>query len=71
MDISSSKTSCYFDTCAYRGFGYCNLFLMTNDNSPMIDSETCELYIQDSQINTKKYLNEFDPKCMDFKNLNK
>ena len=43
----------------------------TNDNSPMIDSETCELYIQDSQINTKKYLNEFDPKCLDFKNLNK
>ena len=48
------------------------LQFITNDSDrPMIDSETCELYIQDSQINTKKYLNEFDPKCLDFKNLNK
>ena len=52
-------------------YGYLQFVSNTDDNSPMIDSETCELYIQDSQINTKKYLNEFDPKCMDFKNLNK
>ena len=31
------------------------LQFITNDNDgPMIDSETCELYLQDSQINTKK-----------------
>ena len=36
-----------------------------------IDSETCELYISDPQINAKQYLNEFDSKCLDFKNLNK
>jgi hypothetical protein len=48
------------------------LQFITNDSDrPMIDSETCELYIQDSQINTKKYLNEFEPKCLEFKNLNK
>jgi|TARA_B110000438_G_scaffold202508_1_gene194119 hypothetical protein len=48
------------------------LQFITNDNDgPMIDSETCELYLQDSQINTKKYLNEFEPKCLEFKNLNK
>ena len=44
---------------------------MSNDNnSPKIDSETCELYIEDSQFNGKKYLNEYDSKCLDFKNLN-
>ena len=44
---------------------------MSNDNNnPMIDSETCELYIEDSQFNGKKYLNEYDSKCLDFKNLN-
>jgi len=48
------------------------LQFITNDNDgPLIDSETCELYLQDSQINTKKYLNEFEPKCLEFKNLNK
>jgi len=43
----------------------------TNDNSkPLIDPETCELYIMDSQINTKTYLNEFNQKCLEFKSLN-
>jgi len=35
-----------------------------------IDSQTCELYIEDSQFGGKKYLNEYDQKCLDFKNLN-
>ena len=39
-------------------------------SSTLIDPETCELYIIDSQINGKKFLNEFDSKCLDFKNLN-
>ncbi|MEZ7989039.1 MAG: hypothetical protein ACKVJ0_02980 [Nitrosopumilus sp.] len=46
-------------------------FVTSDKNAPMIDSETCELYLQDSQINAKKYLNEFNSKCLDFKNLNK
>ena len=47
------------------------LQVMNNDkNSPIIDSETCELYIKDSQIGGKKYLGEYDSKCLDFKNLN-
>jgi uncharacterized transporter YbjL len=48
------------------------LQVMTNSNNAAqkIDSETCELYILDSEINAKKYLNEFDQKCLDFKNLN-
>ena len=47
------------------------LQFMNNDNtSTLIDSETCELYVMDSQINSKQYLNKFDTKCLDFKNLN-
>ena len=46
-------------------------FVTSDKNAPMIDSETCELYLQDSQINAKKYLNEFNSKCLDFKKLNK
>ena len=48
------------------------LQVMTNSNNAAqkIDSETCELYVFDSEINAKKYLNEFNQKCLDFKNLN-
>jgi len=41
------------------------------NNSTIIDSETCELYIVDSQFGGKKYLDEYDQKCLDFKNLNR
>lgn len=46
-------------------------FVMNNPNSTMlIDPTTCEIYIKDLQINGKQYLNEFDSKCLDLKNLN-
>jgi len=46
--------------------------LMNNQNdNPKIDSKTCEFYIEDSQFGGKKFLNEFDSKCLEFKNLNK
>ena len=50
-----------------------SLQVMTNNSNSqqLIDSETCEVYIMDANINAKKYLNEFDQKCVDFKNLNK
>ena len=46
--------------------------VISNDKggNTLIDSETCELYVVDSQINARKYLDEFDSKCLDFKNLN-
>lgn len=49
------------------------LQVMANSNSAnqQIDSETCELFILDANINAKKYLSEFDQKCLDFKNLNR
>ena len=45
-------------------------FMNNDNNSLLIDSETCELYIEVSQFGGKKYLNEYDSKCLDFKNLN-
>ena len=35
----------------------------------LIDFETCELYINDSQISIKQYLNEYDSKCLEMKKL--
>jgi hypothetical protein len=69
MDISSKKFPLIL---IFVLVGILLLQFVTNDNdAPVIDPETCELYIQDSQINAKKYLNEFNSKCLDFKNLNK
>jgi len=68
MDISSKKLPIILILVLV---GVLVLQFVTNDNSkPLIDPETCELYIMDSQINTKTYLNEFNQKCLDFKNLN-
>ena len=69
MDISSSKFPLIL-IFVLVGMLLLQLFASDKD-APMIDSETCELYLQDSQINAKKYLNEFNSKCLDFKNLNK
>ena len=69
MDIYSSKFAIIVIIALV---GILALQVMTNNNNAaqQIDSETCELYVMDSQINAKKYLNEFDQKCLDFKNLN-
>ena len=69
MDIYSSKFAIILIIILAGIFG---LQLMGNNdnNSTLIDAETCELYIIDSQINAKQYLNEFDSKCIEFKNLN-
>ena len=69
MDISSKKLPMVLIEVL---IGILLLQFVTNDKStPLIDPETCELYIVDSQINTKTYLDEFNQKCLDFKNLNK
>jgi hypothetical protein len=68
MDISSKKLPLILIMVLV---GILLLQFATNDNSkPLIDPETCELYIVDSQINTKTYLNEFNEKCLEFKKLN-
>ena len=45
-------------------------YVTSDQNTTLIDPQTCELYIKDSQIGAKQYLNEFDSKCLDMKNLN-
>ena len=70
MDIYSSK---FAIIVIITLVSILTLQVMTNSNNSqqVIDSETCELYIMDANINAKKYLNEFDEKCLDFKNLNR
>ena len=69
MDIYSSKFAIIIIIALV---GILTLQVITNSNNAaqQIDSETCELYIIDSKINAKQYLNEFDQKCLDFKKLN-
>ncbi len=45
-------------------------FMTNQQNATLIDTQTCELYIKDAQIGGKKYLGEFDSKCLDLRNLN-
>ena len=69
MDISSKKLPIILIIVL---IGILIMQFVSNDNfTPMIDPETCELYTVDSQINVKTYLDEFNQKCLDFKNLNK
>ena len=69
MDISSKKLPIILIIVL---IGILIMQFVSNDNStPMIDPETCELYTVDSQINVKTYLDEFNLKCLDFKNMNK
>ncbi|HJJ21108.1 MAG: hypothetical protein MT334_05815 [Candidatus Nitrosopumilus limneticus] len=69
MDITSKKLPIILIIAL---IGILLLQFVTNDKSTqLIDPETCELYVIDSKINTKTYLDEFNQKCLDFKNLNK
>jgi len=69
MDIYSSKFAIIV-IIALVGILAVQVMSNSNNSNQMIDSETCELYVMDSQINAKQYLNEFNQKCLDFKNLN-
>lgn len=68
MDIYSNKLPIIIIIILVGVFAW---QLMSNqNNNPRIDSETCELYVVDSQFGGKRYLDEYDSKCLDFKNLN-
>jgi len=69
MDIYSSKFAIIV-IIALVSILAMQVLTNSNNTAQLIDSETCELYVMDSQINAKKYLNEFDQKCLDFKSLN-
>ena len=69
MDITSKKLPIILIIAL---IGILLLQFVTNDKSTqLIDPETCELYVIDSKINTKTYLDQFNQKCLEFKNLNK
>ncbi|HJM24972.1 MAG: hypothetical protein QGH88_03890 [Nitrosopumilus sp.] len=44
--------------------------MASEQNGTLIDPQTCELYLKDPQVGGKKYLNEFDSKCLEMKSLN-
>ncbi len=49
------------------------LALQATSNSNVaqrIDSDTCEIYVMDPRINARQYLDEFDSKCVELKNMN-
>ena len=69
MDIYSSKFAIMI-IIVLVGILVLQVISNSDNSRQIIDSETCELYIIDSKINARQYLNEFDSKCLDFKNLN-
>lgn len=40
-----------------------------SESGKFVDPETCEIYIKDPRLDSKHYLDEFDSKCLDFKNI--
>jgi len=45
-------------------------FVSNDSNKKFIDAETCEIWVEDTFTQNPRYLNEYDSKCLDFKNLN-
>ena len=68
MDITSRKLPIILIVVL---IGIIALQYFSNDSSggKLIDPETCEIYIKDPQINSKQYLDEYDSKCLEFKEL--
>ncbi|MDH3311737.1 MAG: hypothetical protein OEM28_01155 [Nitrosopumilus sp.] len=68
MDISSKKLPIILIVIL---IGILVLQIVSNDSDrKFIDVETCEIWVEDTFTKKPRYLNEFDPKCLDFKNLN-
>lgn len=68
MDFTSKKLPIVV-IIALLGILVLQYYTSDNSGSKLIDSETCELYIKDSKLNSKQYLGEYDSKCLEFKNL--
>ncbi|MCV0409813.1 hypothetical protein [Nitrosopumilus sp.] len=45
-------------------------FASNDSDKKFIDVETCEIWVEDSLTKKPRYLDEYDSKCLDFKNLN-
>lgn len=69
MDLTSKKLPVIL-MAVLLGILVIQYFINDPSGGALIDSETCQLYIKHSQFNSKQYLNEYDSKCLEFKNLN-
>ena len=68
MDIASKKLPIILIIIL---IGILVLQYTTNDSeTKFIDPETCEIWVEDELTKKPRYLDEFDSKCLDFKNLN-
>ena len=68
MDISSKKIPIILIVIL---LGVLILQFVSNEsNKKFIDAETCEIWIEDTFTQKPRYLNEYDSKCLDFKNIN-
>ncbi|MGY5149319.1 MAG: hypothetical protein ACW9W3_04575 [Candidatus Nitrosopumilus sp. bin_68KS] len=68
MDISSKKLPIILIIVL---LGVLMLQIVTNNaDRKFIDAQTCEIWVEDTLTKKPRYLNEFDSKCLDFKNLN-
>jgi len=67
VDISSKKLPIILIIML---LGILALQIISNDSDrKFIDAETCEIWVEDTLTKKPRYLNEFDSKCIDFKNL--
>ena len=68
MDIYSTRVPVIL-IIALVGILILQYVINEQNSSTLIDYETCELYVQDLQINSKQFLNEYDPKCLEMKKI--
>ena len=68
MDISSKKLPIILIIILV---GILVVQITTNDsNKKFIDPQTCEIWMEDTLTKKQIYLEEYDAKCLEFKNLN-
>ena len=68
MDISSKRLPIIL-IIVLLGVMALQFFINDSSGDKLIDPETCEIYIKDPRINSKQYLDEYDSKCLEFKNI--
>jgi hypothetical protein len=68
MDISSKKLPMILIVIL---LGILIVQFASNDlDKKFIDVETCEIWVEDSLTKKPRYLDEYDSKCLEFKNIN-
>lgn len=68
MDLSSKKLPLIL-IVILLGILVAQYLYNDSESGKFVDPETCEIYIKDPRLDSKHYLDEFDSKCLDFKNI--